>query len=174
MLGYVTANERGTTDALLRAVAARLTAEGVALIGAVQDTHAPDACAEPGDPACQMDLTLLPAGQVIRISQTLGRHATGCRLDTDGLERAAGHLARAMDSRPALMVINKFGRQEAEGRGFRPVIGQAVCDGVPVLTAVAADHLAAFCDFAGDQATALPADLGAVLDWCHARLDRSA
>jgi len=162
MLGCVRdAKGAGQTDRLLAGVAATLQARGWRLAGAVQDNRP----AGPGRPWA-MDLRVLSGATVIPISQDLGTGARGCRLDAGALEKAVGLVAAALAAHPALLIVNKFGKQEAEGRGFRPLIGQALADGVPVLTAVGGANRAAFDAFAGDLATPLPADAAALLDWC--------
>ncbi|RUS58927.1 DUF2478 domain-containing protein [Pseudorhodobacter sp. E13] len=165
MLGYVTGGERGQMDLLLADTAARLRAEGCALAGVVQVN-------EEFDPArpCHMDLHVLNGTSVIRISQDLGTLSKGCRLDPSALEQAVGLVAQALEAGPALLIINKFGRQEAEGRGFRPLIGQALAAAVPVLTAVSAGYLDAFERFAEGMGTALPCETDAVLAFCHAQI----
>ena len=54
---------------------------------------------------------------------------------------------------------------EAEGRGFRAVVADALAAGVPVLTAVNHLNEGAFVDFTGGLATKLPADADALSDW---------
>lgn len=161
MLGYVVAEGRGASDLLLADVAATLHGRGWPLAGAVQVNENTD----PGRP-CQMDLHVLTGGAAVRISQDLGVLARGCRLDPDGLERAVGLVEVALTSSPKLLIVNKFGKQELDGRGFRPVIGRALADGIPVLTAVNACNLAGFEAFAEGIGTRLPADRAAVLAWC--------
>ena len=166
MFGYVvTGAARGGTDRLLAEVAEALAADGWALAGAVQINSG--SC-EGAD--CDMDLRLLDGSGAIRISQSLGRLSLGCRLDPSGLEEAVGRVTEALHApqRPRLLIVNKFGRQEAEGRGFRPVIAEALAAGIPVLTGVGHDHAPAFAAFAGGMAAALPADRAALLGWCRA------
>lgn len=161
MLGAVfTTPERGAGDALLSAVARDLQARGLRLAGAVQHNlpTAPDG-------RCDMVLRLLPGHDTLRISQSLGPLAQGCRLDPDGLERAVAQSQAVLDQGADLLIVNKFGKQEAEGRGFRPLIAEALARGVPVLTAVAPDQAAAFARFAQDLSHPLPPDAGAVLGW---------
>ena len=165
MFGYVTKErEFGAIDRILAEVAAQLRALGWPLAGAVQVNSG--ACT---GGAHDMDLRLLHDDGTIRISQSLGRHSAGCRLDPAGLEDAVGRVALALAAAPAprLLIVNKFGRQEAEGRGFRSVIAEAMGAGIPILTGVRQDHFAAFSEFSGDYATELPADREAVLDWCR-------
>ena len=80
------------------------------------------------------------------------------------MARTAPRLAGA-----GLVVIPKFGRQEAMGRGFRDLIGQAVADGQPVILYVPRQQQAAFLDFAGDLAVRIRPDQ--LRSWC---LDRFA
>lgn len=160
MLAYFTTEERGLSDRLLAALADRLRARGLRLAGAVQVN-----VDRPGSHRCDMDLHVLTGSDVVRISQNLGRESRGCRLDPGGLERAVGLVAAALDARPDLLIVNKFGKQEAEGRGFRPLIGEALAREVPVLTAVSASNRAAFLDFCDGFAEELPPDPAALEAW---------
>ena len=161
MLGYVIHDEATDPNGRMAALAARLGAEGWRLAGAVQANiiRGPDC-------ACDMELAVLGADAApIRISQSLGAGSMGCRLDSDALERAAGLAAAVLDGGADLIIVNKFGKQEAIGRGFRDLIGAALTRGVPVLTAVAPDQLAAFREFADGMEVAL--DWDSVEDWCQ-------
>ncbi len=162
MLGYVTTEVRGHSDRLLAGVAARLQAEGWPLAGAVQ-VNGEQRGAQP----CDMDLHVLTGRHVVRISQSLGPLSRGCRLDAGGLEQAVGLVEAGLHEGARLLIVNKFGKQEAEGRGFRPLIGQALTEGIPVLTSVNAGNLAAFQAFAGEVAEPLPPTDEAVLSWCR-------
>lgn len=170
MLGFVSAPERGDGDRLLARVAERLMATGTVLGGVVQINTETDP-----DRPCLMDLRVLSDGSVVRISQSLGRHSAGCRLDASGLEEAVGRVASALLAAPPhLLILNKFGKQEAEGRGFRPVIAQALSLGVPVLTSVSAKNRAGFDLFAGEIATALASDDALVQAWCLSQIGADA
>ncbi|MEM0946624.1 MAG: DUF2478 domain-containing protein [Pseudomonadota bacterium] len=165
MLGYVTVDGVGAADMLLAEVALALRARGWPLAGAVQFN--PDGAR---NGKCHMDLHLLASHDVVRISQDLGPLSRGCRLDPEGLEHAAG-LAETTLSAPTrvrLAIVNKFGKTEIDGRGFRPFIGRALAQGVPVLTAVGPAHFPAFHAFAEDLAEPIEPRLEAVLSWADA------
>lgn len=163
MLAFVSAPDRGDGDRLLARVAERLTSAGIALGGVVQVNTETDP-----DRPCLMDLKVLTDGSIVRISQSLGRHARGCRLDAAGLEEAVGRVGAALlTAPPQLLILNKFGKQEADGRGFRPVIAQAIALDVPVLTSVSEKNRDGFELFAGTFATALGTDEAAVMAWCQ-------
>lgn len=166
MLGYIISEHPGQSDALLRQVAQTLLDDGVRLIGAVQTTHH-----QPQDDRHAMTLRLLPEGPDIPISQNLGKGSSGCTLDPDGLELAAGLIAAGLDSAPHLLLLNKFGKQEAEGHGFRAAIGAAISQGIPVLIGVGREKLASFQGFAQGMAEELPKDAPALAAWCHANME---
>ncbi|UWR01637.1 DUF2478 domain-containing protein [Ruegeria conchae] len=159
-LAYVTTTDRGATDRLLSAFAEALTDTGTALSGVVQTNTE---CAE--GYKCDMDLKVLPTGETIRISQSLGKNARGCRLDPAELERAVGLVTQSLDNAPQLLIINKFGKHEADGRGFRPLIADALGRGIPVLVGLNKLNIERFQEFAGGMAEALEPDLGCLTDW---------
>lgn len=143
-LAIITLPGRGETDRLLAAVAARLQGQGVALAGAVQFNL------DCGDD-CEMEVQVLPDGPVIGISQKLGPGSQGCRLDAGALEAAVAEVAARMAG-ARLLIVNKFGKHEAEGRGFRGLIGTALEAGMPVLLGVNAMNMKSFQAFAGELA----------------------
>jgi hypothetical protein len=59
----------------------------------------------------------------------------------------------------------KFGKHEAEGRGFRPVMAEALSRGVPVLVGLNRLNAGAFHEFAGGVAVELPPSLPALMGW---------
>lgn len=165
-LGYVSLQGRGNIDLLLADVVARLETHKVALAGTVQTNI------ERSDRAlCDMDLRLLPDGPSVRISIDRGPEARGCRLDAGVLEQSVLWVTQALD-RAEFLVINKFGKQEAEGKGLSGVIAEALERGLPVLVGVNGLNMPAFLDFVGDMATQLPPDAQQITDWCVALLDQ--
>jgi len=165
MLGYVVVTAPGDAGPLLREVAARLAKSGVTVAGAVQTGGGGDAQGRG-----VMELRVLPDNVPVRISQDLGALSQGCRLDADGLERAVAMVERSMAAEPQILIVNKFGKQEEEGRGFRPLIGTALMAGRPVLVAVGEDDLSGFLTFAETLAERLPADPEDLVAWCRERI----
>ncbi len=159
-LAYVTTTERGATDRLLSAVAEHLQAAGAHLAGVVQTNTE---CADSSK--CDMDVRVLPDGEVIRISQSLGEHARGCRLDPAALEQAVGYVTNSLEDAPQLLIINKFGKHEADGRGFRPVIAEALAQEIPVLVGVNGLNTEKFQEFTGDAAEQIAPSVEAVTEW---------
>ncbi|MDP2120645.1 MAG: DUF2478 domain-containing protein [Hoeflea sp.] len=159
-LAFVRTTERGLTDRLLWTFADSLQADGFRLAGVVQTNSD-----RPGSRHCDMDVRVLPDGPVIRINQVLGEESRGCRLDPAALEEAVALVEAALDPAPDLLIINKFGKHEAEGRGFRPLIGEALARDIPVLLGVNALNQAGFEAFAGDYAEELAADSAGLAAW---------
>ncbi|MBA3909473.1 MAG: 3-dehydroquinate dehydratase [Rhodobacter sp.] len=162
-LASVNVPGRGATDRLLAKVAARLSDDGVRVVGALHPT------AEDSDGStCNCDLWLLPDGPKVRITQDLGAGSTACRMDAGAMEDAVGlATTRFVASGADIVVLNKFGLSEAEGRGFRSLIAEALGRGVPVLTGLSETHRAAFERYADGMAIALPPDEEAILAWCR-------
>lgn len=89
-------------------------------------------------------------------------------MDAGAIEEAVGlATARLVAEGGDLVVLNKFGLSETEGRGFRSLIAEALGRGLPVLIGLSETHRPAFERFADDMATALPPTEEAVLEWCR-------
>ncbi|MFC0199570.1 DUF2478 domain-containing protein [Paracoccus rhizosphaerae] len=166
-LGYISLPGRGANDRFLAEVATHLQDRGLRLAGTVQSN-----IERPGRKKCDMDIVVLPDGPVLRISEDRGDLARGCRLDAGVLEQAVVGVARAMPAAD-MLIVNKFGKQEAEGRGLAPVIAEALEQEIPVLLGVNGLNLAAFQKFAGGLETALVAETDDVLAWCMKAADHS-
>ncbi|MCD9149060.1 DUF2478 domain-containing protein [Pseudophaeobacter flagellatus] len=162
-LAGITGQTRGAAEVLLTAVAERLTNDGVRLVGALCP-----AIPDGGSGHCNSDLWLLPRGPLMRITQDLGQGSTACRMDASAFEEAVGQITSRLQAGAVdLVLLNKFGLQEAEGRGLRPLIAEALDKGVPVLTGVPETHRASFAQFAGGMDTHLPPEEDAILAWCR-------
>lgn len=158
-LAYVTAPGRGMTDDLIAGAVLLLEARGVRLTGTVRAKPV-----EPGAHPCDMDLRVLPDGPRFRISQPLGAGARGCHLDTDVIEAIAAAVEARLPTAD-LLIVNKFGKQEAHGRGLCPAIAKAIEIGIPVLVGVNQMTLSDFGAFAEGTAVHLPSDLHALCAW---------
>lgn len=162
-LGYITQDGRGGNDRVLTDAAALAEAAGLRLAGCVQsNTERPGVPPESHD--CDMDLRVLGGGPVVRINQRLGEGSRGCRLDPGALEVAVGEVEARMTGAEAL-IVNKFGKHECEGRGFRLLIAEALAGGLPVVLGVNRMNLEAFREFTGDAASELEPTPSAVVEF---------
>ena len=135
-IAYTMSPGRGDMDLVLARLSEHLAEAGLRTCGVVQINT------EIGEGRhCDMDVKVLPEGPMIRISQSLGPESRGCRLDPEGLESAVGHVASRLAQGADVLIVNKFGKQEADGRGFREVIGEALASGVPVIVGVNGSHV---------------------------------
>ncbi|GGE48530.1 DUF2478 domain-containing protein [Actibacterium pelagium] len=164
MLGYISDDARGASDKLLFQMADRFRKDGLNVAGAVQENIGGDEVT-----ACDMVLRIFGHSDPITISQNLGPGATGCRLDPDALERAVGFASAQLSDDTDLLIVNKFGKQEMEGGGFRQLIGEAMTLGVPVLTAIRPSYLEVFTSFTGDLAEEIKAEPSAINAWFDAQ-----
>jgi len=139
-----------------------LRERGIALAGALQL----EAADLPGRHPCDLLLQDLASSEVIAIAEHRGSEARGCRLDVGLFTDLAEAVAASLHSeQPRLLVVNKFGKVEAEGGGLRDAIAEAVGLGIPVLVGVPARNLDRWRAFAGPLAVELPADSAAIMDW---------
>lgn len=163
-IAYTMAPGRGDTDLLLFSAAQELATRGYRTCGTVQintecDSH-----------PCDMDVQVLPDGPVLRISQSLGRESKGCRLDPSALESAVGLVAERLMTEADVLIVNKFGKHEAEGRGFRTVIAEAIARDIPVLVGINTLNFHAFQEFTGSDANRLEPSVKAIVCWLERAL----
>jgi len=153
------------TDDLLNSVVQVLQQEGYSVAGFIQRQGCCDASGH-----AEMLLEEIGSGTSYCISQPLGRESRGCRLDPQAIADIAGPLLAAIDSQPDLLVLNRFGKGESEGQGFRAVFEKAFLLGIPVLTSVKPIYAGAWEDFAENCSTSLPPALNDILGWSRAVL----
>jgi len=162
-IASVTAEGPGETDRLISDVAATLEAEGFNLNGIVKVLQD-----EPQDAHhCDMDIRVLSDDRTIRITQSLGKESTGCRLNPEAIAEAVAAVKQSTRPDADAFILNKFGPEEAEGRGFRESIAAALAADTPVLVGLGTGENTRkrFAEFVGDLAEDLPADMDAILSW---------
>lgn len=148
-------------DAVLRDVVARLQATGVRPAGLVQEM-------QPDSPTHCATLTLqdIGTGRRIQAFEQRGLDTRGCRLDPSGLATAAAWLRQAIEEQPDILFVNRFGRQEAAGRGLVEEIALAVTTEIPIVIAVNKTLLPAWQAFAGPDSIHLALDAERITEWC--------
>ena len=147
-------------DTILADFGEDLVRRGVAIGGIVQRNSKDD-----GGKLCGMAVIDLMTGHRIGISQTLGSGSGACKLDSAGLAEASRAVRQAIESDVDLIVVNKFSKQEAGGRGLRAEIAEAIQSGKPLLTAVPASCMEAWQEFTGDRGTTLLCAREVIEDW---------
>lgn len=159
-LAYISTTGQGDTDLVLEKFANTLMADAVKTCGVVQVNSDRENCHK-----CDMDVIVLPDGPVIRISQSLGKDAKGCRLDPAALEGAVSEVETRLKGDVDILIINKFGKHEAGGRGFRDVIATACERDIPIIVGLSKLNVEAFTEFCGGVAIPVDAEIGALTKW---------
>lgn len=99
-----------------------------------------------------MVLQDLGSGRHIAISQDRGPEARGCMLDVSQLLTASLMVDDSLSQEPELVILNKFGKSEAEGGGFRPLISTVIGSDIPLVIAVPWRNIESWRAFAGGMA----------------------
>ena len=154
-------------DRILAESANALARAGYRLAGLVQSN-----IERPGRRKCAMNLTDLSSGEEIAISQDLGDEAAACRLDSAALVQAGLGVERALAAGADLLIVNRFGKQEAQGGGLRSVIAEALLSDVPVVLGVSSLNLDACLAFAGGPVAGLEPKPDAIVAWCRQTIRR--
>lgn len=146
-----TAQTRERLPALVNALAAR----GSRLEGFVQDGSAKQANGRHQD----MYMMSLGSGERVRISERRGRLARGCHLDWSVFTELADQLTQRLDHGADYLIINRFGRAEAEGRGMATVLERALDSQIPAIVGVRREYRAPWARFHGGLAVEVPVGL---------------
>jgi len=91
--------------------------------------------------------------------------ARGCRLDLGRLLNAGAEVASAIDQGADLVIVNRFGRQEREGKGLSYLIERALSADIPVVTAVPSHRFQDWIRFAEGMSVKLHCDPHALNAW---------
>src|ERR1700704_4518934 len=162
-------------DGVLRDFAAELNARGYRAVGLVQLGHH---CVD----APKLSAMLLHTGEELQLFQALGACAPrangdavarGCRLDLGQLLNAGAEVASAIDQGADLVIVNRFGRQEREGKGLSYLVERALSADIPVVIAVPSHRFADWIRFADGMSVKLRCNRGALDAWWNAVSARS-
>jgi hypothetical protein len=165
-IGVVVFDRASRPDAVLRQVVSDLKSMGLHVGGLLQDGQSGNAS------RCgTLFLEDIETGRRIQAFEMRGSGTRGCRLDFSSLAQAGGWLRAAIEGRPDILFVNRFGRQEAAGRGLRDEIAAAIATGLPVVIAVGKELLPEWHSFAGPEFTQFPADPNRIAAWGLACLE---
>jgi hypothetical protein len=153
-------------DRVLREFAADLNARGFRAVGLVQLGHH---CLDAG-----LSAMLVHTGEELNLFQDLGSCSAGCRLDVGQLLDAGQRIARAIEDGADVLIINRFGRQEREGKGLSYLVERALSSDIPVVIAVPSHRFADWIKFADGMSVKLCCNRFALDAWWIAVSARSA
>lgn len=146
-------------DRILCDFAADLHANGYLAVGLVQLGRG---CLEASPSA-----RLVHTGEELSLLQDLGACAEGCRLDVGRLLDAGQRIASAIDQGADIVIVNRFGRQESEGKGLCYLVAHALEADVPVVIAVPSHRFADWIKFTDGMSVKLRCDRRALDAWWH-------
>jgi nucleoside-triphosphatase THEP1 len=146
-------------DAILRSFAADLYTRDFRVVGMVQAGQCADS---------SLSAVLLHNGEKLLLAQDFDPAAQGCRLDLARLQIAGARIADALTHGADLVIINRFGKRERDGKGLSYLIERALDADIPVVIAVGKDRFADWIKFAGGMSVKLDCDRSALDAWWQA------
>jgi hypothetical protein len=153
-------------DEILRDFAADLNGRGYRAVGLVQLGHH---CVD-----ATLSAMLVHTGEQLPLFQDLGSCSAGCRLDVGQLLGAGQQIASAIDEGADLLIVNRFGRQEREGKGLSYLVERALSADIPVVIAVPSHRFADWIKFADGMSVKLRCSREALDGWWNAVSARNA
>src|SRR6185437_9562407 len=147
-------------DRILRDFAIELNERGYRAVGLVQLGHH---CTDGN-----LSAMLVHSGEPLSLLQDLGSCSAACRLDVGQLLDAGSQVASAIDQGADLLIVNRFGRQEREGKGLCYLIERALSADIPVVIAVPSHRFADWIKFADGMSVKLRCNRPALDAWWNA------
>jgi hypothetical protein len=149
-------DDQDDPDAVLRDFAADLNAHGFRAVGMVQSGQCADS---------SLSAVLVHNGETLLLAQPPSPGATGCKLDLARLQDAGARVAGALDSGADILIVNRFGKRERDGKGLGYLIERALDSDIPVVIAVSRQSFADWIKFAGGMSVKLACERQALEAW---------
>lgn len=111
------------------------------------------------------DCTTILVDLDTRAEYQVSHTAECCQIDTSGFVGASHALRRAMADDTDLIVINTFGKLEAQGEGLAADMLAIISQGIPLITTVESPSLDLWRDFTGGRGGEIPANCGGLMRW---------
>jgi len=145
-------------DRLLREFVQDLTIRGHRVVGLIQ-TRLGDGSAA---------VTVLPTGETIPLAPRRG--PVSSRPDPCDLATPAARIDVLIESGADLVIINRFGKLEAEGTGLVDEIARALRGDIPVVVAVPEFRFSEWLSFCRGMGVKLPCRDGSLQSWWNAMI----
>jgi hypothetical protein len=114
---------------------------------------------------CAGYLRRIADGERFAMFEELGAGSTACHLEASGAALAAEAVRQDLTAGCDLVLLSKFGKLEAAGKGLWSAFTAAVEAHIPLLTSVSPAVTKAWENFAGTGFITLPADGAAIDAW---------
>jgi len=145
-------------DAVLLGFAKDLNARGLRAVGMVQAGQCADS---------SLSAVLLHSDETLLLAQDFDSCSNGCRLDVERLQNAGVRVADALEEGADILIINRFGKRERDGKGLSYLVERALDADIPVVIAVASHRFADWVKFAGGMSVKLACDRCSLDAWWH-------
>ncbi len=146
-------------DDLLSAFAMEILARGRTPAGLIQNNAGSSG---------MLSVQLLPSAEPWTIGESRGPGARGCILDVGRLLDAGMRISEALKNGADVLIVNRFGKQEVEGKGLLFLIEEAIAHDIPVVIAVARSRWDSWLAFSHGMGVLVPSQLDALLQWWDA------
>jgi Protein of unknown function (DUF2478) len=113
----------------------------------------------------ELRTVVLSNAEVLGVAHDPASSTLGCRLDSRRLAGIASMIEAAIAAGADLVIINRFGKLEAEGEGLISLIKQAGDADIPVLIAVPEHRFAAWIRYSEGMSVRLACHRGALDLW---------
>src|SRR6201996_9384228 len=153
-------------DKILLEFASDLSARGHHAIGLVQLGHY---CLD----APNLSAKLVHTGEELQLFRNRASSSIGYRLDVSRLLDAGAQVADAIDQGGDIVIVNRFGRQECEGKGLSFLVERALDADIPVVIAVPSHRFIDWIRFANGMSVKLRCERDALEAWWHKVSGRS-
>jgi len=154
-------------DGLLQEFVTDLKRLGFRLTGLIQ-------CARVfGSAADHVSFMMLPEDAIVRLAHNIDGGPGGCGLAPNALIEAASSIALAISRGADLLIVNRFGKMEVEGRGLVDEICQAIVADIPVLVTVPEQHFTTWTRFSKGMSVKLRCSRKQLDEWWRAVCGRS-
>ena len=145
-------------DAVLRDFADEVKKQGFRAVGLVQAGQCADS---------SLSAVLVHSGEKLLLAQDFDPAAAGCRLDVSRLQDVGARVGEALDAGADLLIINRFGKRERDGKGLAFLIERALGADIPVVIAVSQERFDEWIKYAGGISVKLPCERKALQTWWH-------
>jgi hypothetical protein len=142
-------------DRLLRDFVSDLASRGHRIVGLIQTRRHPDGVA----------VTVLPSGETIPLSRRSDVAATSTGVAPCDLAEPAARVDVLIESGADLLIVNRFGRLEAEGAGLVNEIVRAADLDIPVVVAVPEFRFLKWLTFCNGMGVKLACRDGSLQRW---------
>src|SRR5215469_4090668 len=133
-------------DAVLRDFADDVRQQGFRAVGLVQAGQCADS---------SLSAVLVHSGETLLLAQDFDPAARGCRLDLGRLQNVGARVGEALEAGADLLIVNRFGKRERDGKGLSHLIDRALATDIPVVIAVSGERFADWIKFAGGMTVKL-------------------